>query len=107
MTGAGKELLKSISRCLSAYYEAEGILPEEQFDFRPRCLAIDMMFVVRRLQENGQRQGIHLCRLFNDLPEACDSGYRAVLWALLQCFGVPAVLLPSPKSMMLLVRARV
>ena len=47
----GKALLKVIEGRFSDYCEREGILPEEQYGFRPRRSTIDIMFVVRRLQE--------------------------------------------------------
>ena len=46
---AGKVLLKGVARRLSAYYEAKGLLPEEQYGIRPDRSTTDMMFVVRRL----------------------------------------------------------
>ena len=52
---------------LSNYCEAEGILPEEQCDFRPAQSAVDM-FVVRRLQELGRAtKNLPVHRCFIDL----------------------------------------
>ena len=52
---ADKGLLKVVARRLSAYCEAKGLLPEEQLGFRPDRSTMDMMFVVRRLQEIGRK----------------------------------------------------
>ena len=54
---AGKVLLKVMARRLSEYCERNGLLPEEQSGFRPSRSTIDMMFVVRRLQELGRKAG--------------------------------------------------
>ena len=48
---AGKVLLKTVANRLRDFCEEAGILPEEQCGFRPQRSTIDMMFVVRRLQE--------------------------------------------------------
>ena len=45
----GKVLLKVVARRLSAYCEAKGLLPEEQWGFRPDRSTADTMFVARRL----------------------------------------------------------
>ena len=44
-------LLKIITSCLSNYRETGGILAEEQLGFRPARLTVDMLFVVRHLQQ--------------------------------------------------------
>ena len=54
---AGKVLLKVIAGRLSDYCEREGILPEEQRGFKPHRSTVDVMFVVRRLQETGEEEG--------------------------------------------------
>ena len=51
---SGNFLLKMVASRLSNYCEAEGILPEEQGGFRPARSTVDMLFVVRRLQELGR-----------------------------------------------------
>ena len=50
---AGKVLLKIVANRLSDFCEEQQILPEEQRGFRPARSTIDMLFVVRRLQELG------------------------------------------------------
>ena len=64
---AGKVLLKVDARRLGAYCEAKGLLPEEQCGFRPNRSTMDMMFVVRRLQEIGRRAGVSSFMCFIDL----------------------------------------
>ena len=70
MSHAGKVLSKVIARRLSAYCEANGLLPEEQCRFRQNRSTTDMMFVVRRLQEIGRKAGVSLFMCFKDLQKA-------------------------------------
>ena len=74
---------------LSAYCEAKGLLPEEQCGFRPDDSTTDMMFVVGRLKEVGQKAGgpLHMC--FIDLQKAYDTVDRTLLWQALARIGVP------------------
>ena len=75
---------------LSNYCEAKGILPEEECGFRPPRSTIDMLFVVRRLQELGRPRKIPLYMCFIDLQKAYDSVDRELLlWFVLARFGVP------------------
>ena len=53
---AGKVLLQVIAGRLSDYCERETILLEEQCGFRPQRSTVDMMFVVRRLQELARKK---------------------------------------------------
>ena len=89
---SGKVLLKMVASRLSNYCEAKGILPEEQCGFRPAHSTIDMLFVVRRLQELGRARKIPLYMCFIDLQKAYDSVDRELLWVVLARFGVPEVL---------------
>ena len=86
---AGKTLLKMIARRLSEYCECVGILPEEQSGFRPNRSTIDMMFVIRRLQELAQKKRITLYVCFIDFTKAYGSVDRTLLWTILARFGVP------------------
>ena len=53
---AGKVLLKIFASRLGNYCEARGILPEEQYGFRPaRSTAVDMLVVVCRYKNSGGR----------------------------------------------------
>ena len=86
----GKILLKIIARRLSEYCERVGILPEEQSGFRPNISITDMMFVIRRLQEElAGKKRIPLYVCFIDLTKAYDSVGRTLLWTVLARFGVP------------------
>ena len=76
---AGKILLKIIARRLSEYCERVRILPEEQSGFRRNRSTIDMMFVIRRLQELAQKKRISLYVCFIDLTNAYDSVDRTLL----------------------------
>ena len=57
---AGKILLKTIAHRLNEYCGRVGILPEEQSGFRPDRCTIDMMYVIRRLQELARKKRIPL-----------------------------------------------
>ena len=67
---AGKVLLKVIAGRLSDYCEREIILPEEQCGFRPQRSSVDMIFVVRRLQELARKKDTPLYLCFIDLTKA-------------------------------------
>ena len=73
---SGKVLLTMVASRLSNYCEAKGILPEEHCRFRPARSAIDMLFVVRRLQELGRARKIPPYMCFIDLQKAYDSVNR-------------------------------
>ena len=86
---AGKVLLNVIAGRLSDCCEREGILPEEQCGFRPHRSTVDMMFVVRRLQELARKKDTPLFMCFIDLTKAYDSVDRTLLWTVLARFGIP------------------
>ena len=89
MSHAGKVLFKVVARRLSASCEAKGLLPEEQCGFRPNRSTMDMMFVVRRLQEIRRKAGVSLFKCFKDLQKAYDTVHRTLLWQVLTRIGVP------------------
>ena len=86
---ASKALLKVIAGHQSYYCQRNNILPEKQCGFRPQRSTSDMMFVVRRLQEQAQRNFSHLYLSLTDLTKACGSVDRTLLWGVLTRFGVP------------------
>ena len=82
-----------VANRLSAFCEAQQILPEEQCGFRPARSTIDMLFVVRRLQELGRQRKIPLYMCFVDLQKTYDSVDRELLWKVLARAGVPSVMI--------------
>ena len=66
-------MLKMVASLLGNYCEAKGIVPQEQCGFRPARSAIDILFVVRGLQELGQASKIPMYMRFIDLQSAYDS----------------------------------
>ena len=90
---AGKVLLKIVVSRLSNYCKDQGILLEEQCGFRLARSTVDMLFVVRRLQELGRSRKIPLYTYFIDLQKAYDSVDRELLWQVLTRFGISAKVL--------------
>ena len=78
-----------VARRLSAYFEAKGLLPEEQCGFRPDRSTTDIMFVVCRLQEVGRKARVTLLMCFIDLQKAYDTVDCTLLWKVLTRIGVP------------------
>ena len=66
---SGEVLLKMVAYRLSNYCEAGGILPEEQCGFHPARSTVDILFVVRRLQELGRARKSPLYMCFIDVQE--------------------------------------
>ena len=64
---AAKVLLKVVALCHGSYLEREHLLPESQYGFRPGRSTVDMILVVRRLQELGRKEGVPLYTCFVDL----------------------------------------
>ena len=85
----GKVLPAVVTWRLNAYYEAKGLLPEEQCGFRPDRLTTDIMFVVRRLQEIRRKVEVSLFMSFIDLQKAFDTTDRTFLWQVLTRIEVP------------------
>ena len=79
LSHADKMLLKIITCRVSECCERVGILPEEQSGFRPNRSSIDMMIVIRRLQELARKKRIPLYVCFIDLTKAYDSADRTLL----------------------------
>ena len=77
------------SKRLGYFCEAKGLLPEEQYGFRPHRSTLDVMFAVRRLQELGREAHVPLCLCFIDLQKAYDFVDRSLLWQKPTRYGVP------------------
>ena len=86
---AGTVLLKNIPGRLSDYSERENVLLEEECGFIPQPATVDMMFVVRRLQELTRKKDTPLCLCFTDLTKAYNSVDRNLLWDVLDRFCMP------------------
>ena len=104
---AGKVLLKIVTNRLSDVCEAQQVLPEEQCGFRPARSTIDMLFVVRRLQELGRPRKLPLYTCFVDLQKAYDTVDRELLWKVLARAGVPSVMINVTRQSHDKMRARV
>ena len=88
----GKVLPKIVALRLGSYLERERLLPESQCGFRPGRSTVDMIFVVRLLQELWRKEGVPLYTCFVDLQKAYESVDRSLLWVVLARFGVPPVM---------------
>ena len=104
---AGKVLLKIVANRLRDFCEAQQILPEDQCGLRPARSTIDMLFVVRRIQELGRQREIPLYMCFVDLQKAYDSVDRKLLWKVLARAGVPSVMIDVIRQFHDGMRARV
>ena len=89
----GNLLLMIVAGRLMPYVEKEQLLPEPQCGFRPGRSTIDMMFVIRRLQDLGRKEHVPLYMCFVDLQKAYDSVDRVSLWAILDRFGIPTTII--------------
>ena len=81
--------LKVVARRPSDYSERKGLLPEEQYGFRPDRSTTDMMFVVRRLQEITRKAGLSLFLCFIVLQKTYNTVDRTLLWQEFTRIGVP------------------
>ena len=89
MSHAGRLPLKVVARRVSNFWEAKGLLLEEQCRFLLDRSTADIMFAVRRLQEIGRKAGVWLFTCFIDLQKAYDAVDVTLLWQVLTRFGVP------------------
>ena len=95
---AGKVLLKVIAGRLSDYCKGKNTFPEEQCGFRHQRSTVEMMFVVRRLQELARKGDNPLYLCFIELTKAYDSVDRTLLWDILARFGVPPRMFPDIRA---------
>ena len=86
---AGKVLHKVIARRLRAFFEAKGLLPEEQCRLRPDRSTTGMILVLHRLHKIGWKAGVSLFLCFIDHQETYDTVGRILLWQVLTRIGVP------------------
>ena len=93
---AGKVLLKIVATRISAYYEAKGLLSEEQCRFRPHRSTTDICYVRGAQTGRACKESARTAVLVFDgsgPPEGrrrhCDSVDRTLLWQALARFGVP------------------
>ena len=66
---------------------SERSLPEAQCGFRPGRVTVDMIFVVRQVQEKCIEQNKALYSVFIDLTKAFDTINREALWTVLERYG--------------------
>ena len=67
----------------------EAYLPEAQCSFRSGRSTVDMMFVLRQLQEKCREQHKELHLAFIDLVKAFDTVCRPLMWQLRIKVGIP------------------
>ena len=72
---------------------AEEILPESRCGSRANRGTMDMVFVLRQLQEKCREQNMGLYATFIDLTKAFDTVSRTGLWLILERLGCPSKLL--------------
>ena len=68
---------------------AEDHLPETQCGFRANRGTIDMVFVLRQLQEKCREQNREIYVAFVDLTKAFDAVSRKGLWIIMERLGCP------------------
>ena len=64
--------------------------PESQYGFKINRGTVDMIFVLRQIQEKCREQNMGLCAAFVDLTKAFDSISRDGLWKILARLGCPS-----------------
>jgi len=83
---AGKVLARCmLSRLLTEIVDK--VVPESQCGFRRERGTVDMMFVMRQIQEKCREQHRDLFVAFIDLTKAFDTVNRAMLWTVLEKAG--------------------
>jgi hypothetical protein len=78
---------------LSKYCEEQGIFPESACGFRIERSTVDMLFVVKLLQQTCKEKNIPLYLAFLDITKAYDSVHRPTLWKILHAIGIPPLML--------------
>ena len=91
---AGKVLAKiMLTRLLE--HVVDLVLPESQCGFRHGRSTIDLIFVVRQLQEKCREQHQDLYMVFVDLTKVFDAVNGDLLWNILCKFGCPLTLIAT------------
>ena len=70
-------------------------MPESQCGFRSNRETVDMIFMLRQIQEKCREQNIGLDAAFGDLTKAFDTVSRDELWKIMVRFGCPPNSSPS------------
>ena len=87
LSSDGATLIKVILNRLVAVPDKN--LPEAQCGFRPGRSTVDMIFVMRQLQEKCIEPNMPLYSVFIDLTKAFDTIGREALWTVLERTGCP------------------
>ena len=85
---AGKVLAKLLLGRLNKNI-VDRVCPESQCGFRRERGTVDMVFVVRQLQEKRREQNRNMCIAFIDLTKAFDTVDRDLFWIVMRRFGCP------------------
>ena len=64
-------------------------MPESQCGFRSNRGTVDMIFVLRQIQQKCREQNIGLYAAFVDLTKAFDTVSHYELWKIMACLGCP------------------
>ena len=80
--------------------------PESQCGFRSNRGTVDMIFVLRQIQEKCREQNIGLYAVFVDLTRAIDTVSSDGLWKILARLGCPPKFSPSSASSMKVSKVR-
>ena len=80
--------------------------PESQCEFRSNKGTVDMIFVLRQIQEKCREQNMGLYAAFVDLTKAFDTVSREGLWKILARLGCPPNFSPSSASSMKVSKVR-
>ena len=80
--------------------------PEIKCGFRSNRGTVDMIFVLRQIQEKCRKQNIDLDATFVDLTKAFDTVSRDGLWKYWRALAAPANFSPSSASSMKVSKVR-
>ena len=95
----GKIFTAILLNRLSEWTETCGILPEEQYGFRPNRRTTDCIFILNTLIEKTKADNSTLFVCFVDLKKAFDNIQHSLLWTKLQSIGVSSKIIKTLQSM--------